>query len=90
MASLNAEIRDKDAQLARLTADKKRLQKLVSALHEALSDIPAHQGSDQPFRQLRGKLPWPVRGRLAVAYGSPRDVGRLRWQLPLQIFLRET
>ncbi|HHJ4328467.1 TPA: murein hydrolase activator EnvC [Klebsiella pneumoniae] len=33
-----------------------------------------------PFAQARGKLPWPVNGRLAARYGSPRgDDPRARW-----------
>jgi septal ring factor EnvC (AmiA/AmiB activator) len=32
------------------------------------------------FRQLRGKLGYPVSGELAGRYGAPRDDGRTRWR----------
>lgn len=33
-----------------------------------------------PFRQLRGKLGFPVRGELAGRYGAPRGDGGARWR----------
>ena len=32
-----------------------------------------------PFAAARGRLPWPVDGRLLARFGSPRDDGRLKW-----------
>ncbi|MBF0218604.1 MAG: peptidoglycan DD-metalloendopeptidase family protein [Gammaproteobacteria bacterium] len=32
------------------------------------------------FKQLRGKLDWPVTGKLLAKFNSKRDVGDLRWQ----------
>lgn len=40
------------------------------------SGAPGYGG---PFAQARGKLPWPVDGRLLARFGSPRDDGRLKW-----------
>ncbi len=80
VAQLQQEIQNKDQQLARLIEDEKRLNQLVTSLHETLSDIPSSADSAEPFRQLRGKLSWPVRGRLSASYGSQRKVGGLRWR----------
>jgi septal ring factor EnvC (AmiA/AmiB activator) len=33
-----------------------------------------------PFSRLTGKLNWPVHGKLLASYGSPRNLGKLRWQ----------
>src|SRR5690606_973826 len=35
--------------------------------------------ADEPFPKLKGKLPWPVQGRLTGDYGEPRDGGPLKW-----------
>ena len=40
------------------------------------SGAPSYGG---PFAQARGKLPWPVDGRLLARFGTPRDDGRLKW-----------
>lgn len=36
--------------------------------------------SGQPFRELRGRLPWPVAGRRENQFGRPREGTDMRWQ----------
>lgn len=40
------------------------------------SAVPSPGG---PFAQARGKLPWPVDGRLLARFGTPRSDSRLKW-----------
>lgn len=40
------------------------------------SGAPSYGG---PFAEARGRLPWPVDGRLLARFGAPRDDGRLKW-----------
>lgn len=40
------------------------------------SQAPAFGG---PFAQARGKLPWPVDGRLLARFGTPRGDSRVKW-----------
>lgn len=77
LAELDREARDKQGRLSRYQADEKRLQQLLEALDQALADIP--ERPRQPFRALKGRLPWPAQGRLAARFGSPRATGELRW-----------
>lgn len=79
LAELERELSSKDRRLKGLLADEKELEKLILALAQALEDIPAEPGNHPPFAQMRGKLPWPVRGRIVEPYGSER-LGSLRWQ----------
>ena len=37
-------------------------------------------GPSKPFAQMRGRLPWPVRGRVLHRYGEQRPGGRLLWE----------
>ncbi len=37
-------------------------------------------GAKIPFKQLKGKLRWPTNGKLSARFGSPREVGGLKWQ----------
>lgn len=74
---LNQEIRTTGSQLARLQEDE---QRLVHLLRE-LARRPAAENAERVgFAKLRGKLRWPTRGKIAVRYGEPRSVGKLRWQ----------
>lgn len=79
VAQLKGEINSKDKQLARLQADEKELQKLISALSRALEDIPPDI-EGKPFGSLKGKLGWPAKGPFLAKYGAPRNVGSLIWQ----------
>ncbi|WP_127474619.1 murein hydrolase activator EnvC family protein [Sulfurivermis fontis] len=79
LAELEQELNSKDRRLKGLLADEKELEQLILALAQALEDIPAEPGNHKPFAQLRGKLPWPVRGRIVESFGSER-FGSLRWQ----------
>jgi septal ring factor EnvC (AmiA/AmiB activator) len=60
-----------------LRADEQRLTDLVEELTEILAEFPVN--GDQPFAELRGKLGWPVAGRIAGDYGAPRNGGPLQW-----------
>ena len=77
---LKAEIKDKDQSLSGMMRDEQELKALIRALSEALEDIPAEPGNRKPFGSLKGKLRWPTKGPLVVSYGSPRKLGKLKWQ----------
>jgi len=79
VSKLKGEISSKDQQLSRLMADEKALQKLISALGQALEDIPPDV-EGKPFGALKGKLGWPIKGPFLAQYGARRNVGTLSWQ----------
>lgn len=76
---LNAEINSKDARLKAMQADEHRIGRVVERLREITADLNLEVGQQVPIPELRGRLPWPARGRLAARYGSSRGVGSLRW-----------
>lgn len=63
-----------------LQADVRRLQDLLNELNPNLADIPHDAGQPLLIDQVRGTLPWPVKGRLATRFGSRRQFGDLRWE----------
>ncbi|MGH8481239.1 MAG: murein hydrolase activator EnvC family protein, partial [Nevskiaceae bacterium] len=68
-----------EEELHQLQADEKQLTRLLRELRKTLADIPARPGGP-PFAQLRGKLPWPLGGRLLAQYGQPKSGGgRIKW-----------
>ncbi|MEJ2686605.1 MAG: peptidoglycan DD-metalloendopeptidase family protein [Gammaproteobacteria bacterium] len=80
LAHLKARIESKSDRLTHMTRNERRLQDLVRKLQKALADIPAQAGKQRPFRDLRGRLPWPVAGHLLARYGAPREGSNLRWR----------
>lgn len=74
LARLNAEARDKEAERARLLADRKRLESLLDELTRRAQALDG-----RAFAQRKGALPWPVQGRVSNAFGQPRADGRLVW-----------
>jgi len=79
LAELERELSSKDQRLKAMLSDEKALEKLILALTQALEDIPPELDQQLSFAQLRGKLPWPVKGKITASYGSQR-LGSLRWQ----------
>ena len=74
LAALAHEVGSGDQQLAELKAREQAVEGLLADLARVLRDFPAR--SAQPFEQLRGKLPWPVGGRL-VTHGHEAQAGVL-------------
>ncbi len=70
---------DRD-RLDRLAAEEQQLQRLIEELREALADLPERAEERAPFAEQRGRLQWPLRGRVAAAYGSTRGRGGDRWR----------
>ena len=79
LARLNREIRNKDQQLTRMSADEKRLQSLLQAINQAMPDIFSEVGTHKSFASYKGRLSWPVRGKVKKLYGKRRKIGKLKW-----------
>ena len=79
LAKLNRDIKNKNQQLTRLTEDEKRLQQILNTINQAMPDILTEIGNHKPFASYKGKLHWPVKGKLQKLYGKHRNAGKLRW-----------
>jgi septal ring factor EnvC (AmiA/AmiB activator) len=67
-------------EIKQLQGSEQQIQQLLQSLRDALADVPLDAGNDKrPFPQLRGRLPWPVRGQLLASYGQPKAGGHLAW-----------
>jgi septal ring factor EnvC (AmiA/AmiB activator) len=77
LAKLDTEIADANKNMKRLTSEEQRLEKLVKELGELMAGLPS--GADEPFARLKGKLSWPVQGKIVADYGQPREGGPLVW-----------
>jgi len=79
LAKLSSEIRTKEQRLNALLEDERQLNQLLQNLQDALADIPPDVSGHKSFAVLKGKLRWPVNGRLKASYGSARNVGSMKW-----------
>ena len=77
--SLSSQIDTDQARLTELQQNRKDLETLLETLSNVLADIPPDLGKRLGPKDLKGKLPMPLRGPVKHAYGQTRSVG-LSWQ----------
>ena len=77
VARLDSTIKDDSEAVAKLRGEEKRLTDLVEKLRQLMAGLPVE--GDQPFASLKGKLAWPVQGRLAGDFGQPRAGSVVKW-----------
>ncbi len=74
LSSLQVEARSRSASLARLRAQQADLERLLRELARA-APPRASAGDGSDFGRLRGRLDWPVAGRVVASYGDTRASG---------------
>ncbi|MDE2085219.1 MAG: peptidoglycan DD-metalloendopeptidase family protein [Xanthomonadaceae bacterium] len=67
---LDATLKSQQSRLAALGKDEKALLDLLAKLRDIFADIPQNLAGAEPFAALRGKLHWPLRGRIVERFGS--------------------
>ncbi|MFO8140682.1 MAG: peptidoglycan DD-metalloendopeptidase family protein [Marinobacter sp.] len=77
LAALDVDIRTRRGEREDLDADRKRLERLLEEVQQAIASIPAPNES-RPFKSLRSSLPWPADGRVVSNYGATYAEGKLR------------
>ena len=76
LANLQIESRNRVQSLERLQRQKAGLEKLLHDLERVVPSYPTN-GQDA-FSRLRGKLAWPVSGRVVTHFGDTR-AGGIKW-----------
>lgn len=79
LTNLVASISSKSAKLKKLQADRTELEKLLEAIEQAVVQLELPQNV-QGFATAKGKMPWPVAGKLSNRFGRSRNEGKMRWQ----------
>ena len=79
IVKLRVYISDQGKQLQILRRNEQELEALVEQLRSR-ENIVRNFEEIPPFNNLRGKLKWPVAGKLGARYGSSRKGGKLKWQ----------
>jgi septal ring factor EnvC (AmiA/AmiB activator) len=79
LARLEQKISNQEKNLTDLEGSRGRIEKLLKSLGELLADIPQNPSDIRPFKQQKGRLPWPASGPFLATYGEAREQGGLRW-----------
>ena len=77
LAGLRQRLASEGQEVERLAAQEKDLSRLIAELTTILSDYPIN--SEDPFREHKGRLTWPVAGTLLHDFGQPRASSQLKW-----------
>jgi murein hydrolase activator len=80
LSALNRRVDDANQQIGKLKRDEQALESLLADLNKIAPDYDL--GARQPFAKLRGKLPWPVQGRIAARFAQSRggaEAAAVRW-----------
>lgn len=78
LASLKNESRSRLKNLQRLKRQKTGLEKLLRDLKRTIDRYPVDIDPKAAFARLRGKLSWPVKGRVTARFGETR-AGGVKW-----------
>ncbi len=73
---MNAEIKSTSDTVSKLKREAAALEKLIADLRKAMKDLPPTGG--QAFEKVKGKLAWPVAGKISARFGQARG-GGLKW-----------
>ena len=76
VASLDAKLEEQGTRAAALGKDEKSLGMLLDKLRDVFADIPKQLAGAESFTSMRGRLPWPVDGKVVRGFGAADESGR--------------
>lgn len=79
LAKINKRFSVKTAELSQFKKDEKKLKNLIKSLQQTIDNFPFDAGSSKEFSLLKGKLPWPVQGKIIKKFGAQRSDTESRW-----------
>ena len=79
LGALTKQVASGSRELADLKREEQAVESLVADLARVLQDFPVD--ATQSFAAMRGKLPWPVQGRVTARYQEPHGSSTpgIRW-----------
>ena len=80
IATLDSQLKKQGGSLSRLQDEANQLQELIQSIQDIFDDAPEAQAAHQDFASLRGKLAWPVKGKVRRLFGRFKPTSDLRWQ----------
>jgi len=78
--NLDNQLKKQGKHLSRLEDDAKNLKNLIDSLSDILVNAPVPENSTKRFASLKGKLSWPVKGKVKKLFGHKKPPSNLLWQ----------
>jgi septal ring factor EnvC (AmiA/AmiB activator) len=85
LTKVNSNLKNKEQALRQLVEDRNRLQALMNQVTKRVASAaqsPAYvplPSMGERFTARKGRLPWPVQGKMIHRFGSPRIAGQINW-----------
>ena len=76
LGQLEAKMKDQAARIAALGRNEAELGSLLERLRDVFADIPEQIAGAASFASQRGRLAWPLQGRIVTPFGAPDESGR--------------
>lgn len=80
ITSLDKQLKSQGGNLSRLEDEATQVQNLIKSIQEIFNEAPDVEVSRKAFAKLKGKLAWPVDGKVRRLYGRNKPLSNLRWQ----------
>ncbi|MCP4335422.1 MAG: peptidoglycan DD-metalloendopeptidase family protein [Gammaproteobacteria bacterium] len=80
IGSLDKQLKSQGGSLSRLEDEATQLQDLIKSIQEIFDEAPDVEISRQAFARLKGRLAWPVEGKVRRLFGRNKPLSNLRWQ----------
>jgi len=76
LARIEAKLKDQGARIAALGRSESELASLLERLRDVFADIPAQLAGAESFASRRGRLAWPLQGKVVSGFGAVDESGR--------------
>jgi len=80
ISSLDSQIKKQGGHLNQLQDEASQLQSLIESIETMLIETPEPELSREAFAKMRGKLAWPVSGKVKRLFGRHKPLSDLLWQ----------
>ena len=80
VASLDSQLKKQGGSLSRLQDEATQLQDLINSIQEIFDEAPEPDIAQLAFAKLKGKLAWPIDGKVRRLFGRHKPLSDLRWQ----------
>jgi len=76
LSKIKKNVKHSRSSLSKLKKNERQLKRLIRALQQATEGTLLVVNATKPFKQLKGQLTWPVRGKLVRSFASSRGEGK--------------
>ncbi|MEA1888376.1 MAG: peptidoglycan DD-metalloendopeptidase family protein [Pseudomonadota bacterium] len=78
--ALRKELVGNQQKIERMHNDEQELLSLIEKLRDIIDELLDEERTGTSFEELRGRLKLPVEAKVAVHFGSRRQIGNMRWK----------